>query len=124
MNDTISIKQFIRAIRQLPSDVPKIRPGIWYTSQKQHWLGWLREYNGPGAYGRKLRKKRDARYAYNHIVNYKMLLWIIDAAGVRTELVKVAKRASAHESILPAKSAAIRRLVPWDVLAGTLFGKK
>jgi hypothetical protein len=21
--------------------------GVWYTSQKEHWLGWLSEYNGP-----------------------------------------------------------------------------
>lgn len=26
---------------------------VWYTSQKEHWLGWLSEYDGPGAYDRK-----------------------------------------------------------------------
>ena len=23
--------------------------GVWYKSQKEHWLGWLSEYDGPGA---------------------------------------------------------------------------
>jgi hypothetical protein len=27
--------------------------GVWYNSQKQHWTGWLGEYDGPGAYSRK-----------------------------------------------------------------------
>ncbi len=22
--------------------------GVWYTSQKQHWLGWLKGYKGTG----------------------------------------------------------------------------
>jgi hypothetical protein len=124
MTAKISIPKFIHAIQQLPPDKPVDDPGVWYKTQKEHWLGWLKGYNGPGAYGRKVGKKRDARYAYNHIVNYKMLLWIIDAACVRPELVKAAKRASAIETTLPAKSSAIRRLVPWDVLAGALFDNK
>lgn len=24
------------------------RNGVWYATQKQHWLGWLKEYDGPG----------------------------------------------------------------------------
>ena len=40
--------------------------GAWYTSQKQHWLGWLRDYSGPGAYGRKAKAARGARFVYNH----------------------------------------------------------
>lgn len=23
---------------------------VWYASQKEHWLGWLGEYDGPGYY--------------------------------------------------------------------------
>jgi hypothetical protein len=41
------------------------------------------EYDGPGAYGRIAGKQRDARFAYNHIVEPKMLLWLIKAAGVK-----------------------------------------
>jgi len=48
--------------------------------QKEHWLGWLGAHHGPGAYGRKSNAKRNAMYAYNHIVEFKMLLWLMEAA--------------------------------------------
>ena len=50
-----------------------VRSGIWnrrrasYATQKEHWLGWLSEYNGPGYYGRKS-SHRSAEFVYNHIV--------------------------------------------------------
>jgi hypothetical protein len=124
MKETISIVQFIRAIEKLPADESRVDPKVWYITQKEHWIEWLKGYHGPGGYGRKIDKERDARYAYNHIVNYEMLLWIISAAGVRPSLIKTAKRASNHGSSLQQKSAAIRRSVPWEVLAEALWGKK
>src|ERR1700680_3404466 len=42
--------------------------GVWYRSQQEHWLGWLSEYDGPGAYGRKTSVVRSAEFAYNHVV--------------------------------------------------------
>jgi len=77
---TISIAQFIRVIERLPSDQAIHDPRVWYTTQKEHWLGWLHEYDGPGAYGRIPGKQRDAKFAYNHIVEPKMLLWLIEAS--------------------------------------------
>jgi hypothetical protein len=124
MKETISIAQFIRAIRQLPPDEPVVDSSVWYKTQKEHWLEWLKGYQGPGGYGRKVDKERDARYAYNHIVNYEMLLWIIAAAGVKPSLVNAARRVSTHGSTLQQKSAAIRRLVPWEELAVALWGEK
>lgn len=50
----ITIPQFIRVIRRLPSDKPIEDPHVGYDTQKQHWLGWLRGYKGPGAYGLKI----------------------------------------------------------------------
>ena len=76
-----SIAQFIEAIRTLPEDMPHGNPRVWYRTQKEHWLGWLEGYDGPGAYGR-TQANRDAKFAYNHIVEPKMLLWLVDAAGV------------------------------------------
>ena len=51
----------------------------WYGSQKEHWLGWLREYNGPGAYGRQTGKSRDAKFAFNHGQCAPMLFWLAEA---------------------------------------------
>jgi hypothetical protein len=41
------------------------RNKVWYSTQKEHWLGWLKEYDGPGYYGRK-KRHRSAEFAYNH----------------------------------------------------------
>ena len=121
---SMTINQFIRIIRGLRSDEPYIDPSKWYTTQKQHWLGWLGEYHGPGAYGRKSNAKRDARYAYNHIVQFKMLLWLTEAAGVRNGLVISARRVCKGASSLQQKSAAIRKHIPWDELETALWSKK
>jgi hypothetical protein len=65
MEERISIAEFISAIERLPTDEPR----VWYTTEKQHWLGWLSQYNTAGAYGRVPGQNHDARYAYNHVVN-------------------------------------------------------
>ena len=117
-----SIKEFIRAIEKLPSDAPKETPGKRYTTQKEHWLCWLKEYHTPGAYGRQVIKSRDAKYAYNHIVCHDMLIWIIDAAGVNKKHVFMARNAAKQGRTMQAKSAAIRKIVPWEFLAETLWG--
>jgi hypothetical protein len=122
MSELISIKQFIKAIEKLPSDTPRNRPGKWYTSQKQHWLGWLREYHTPGAYGRQVKSSHDARFAYNHIVNHEMLLWIIDAAGVDKKLGKSVNKSIKGLGSMQQKSAAIRKIVPWNVLSEAFWG--
>jgi hypothetical protein len=121
MTKEISIKKFILAIQKLPSDKPQNHPGKWYKTQKEHWLGWLREYDGPGAYDRLVTKKRNAQFAYNHIVESKMLLWLIQAAGVKKNLVKLAKSACDQATTMHQKSAAIRKHVSWDVLERALW---
>ncbi len=117
-----SIAKFIRAIEALPSDEAQITPGKWYKTQKEHWLGWLREYHGPGAYHRAVKTKRDARFAYNHIVEPKMLLWLIWAAGIRSELVTAAQQDASRADSMMQKSAAIRRQVPWSEIEAVLWG--
>lgn len=119
---SVSIAKFRRAIAALPADKPRVTPGKWYRTQKEHWLGWLREYHGPGAYGRIHGSRRDARFAYNHIVEVKMLLWLIKAAGVAPALINKARRGAAAASTLCGKSAAVRRHVPWTKLSVALFG--
>ena len=122
MERSISIAEFIRKIERLPSDKPVHDPRVWYKTQKEHWLGWLHEYDGPGAYGRIPGKQRDAKFAYNHIVEPKMLLWLIEAAGVRTDLVNAAKRVSTQGESPMQKSGAIRKCAPWTVLYDTIWG--
>ena len=53
-----------------------------------------------------------------------MLLWLIRAAGVQMELLQNARKAADEANTMPAKSAAVRRHVPWSVLADAFWGAK
>src|SRR5574338_612879 len=108
MEKNISIAQFIKVIKQLPEDEPIDKPGVWYRTQREHWLRWLAEYDTAGAYGRIPGQKRDARYAYNHIVNPQLLLYLVRAIPLRAELVKAAERAGRKHGTMMGKAGAIR----------------
>ena len=98
---------------------------VWYTSQKQHWLGWLSEYDGPGAYGRKSWKGRSAEFVYNHIGCPPMLLWLAEAAGVSKTKVLAAKRSAlSARGNRATHCAMIRRIIPWSVIEETLQGSR
>lgn len=120
MRDPISTQALLSAIRRLSPDSPVNDPKKWYTSQKEHWLGWLGEYQGPGAYGRVV-KVRDAQYAYNHIVEFKMLLYLARAAGVNPSSIAAAELASAEVRTPMQKSGAIRSVIPWETVAAALW---
>jgi len=119
-----SISEFIRRIQDLPSDEPVADRQLGYNNyktQRDHWFGWLGVTPGSGTYERKTGPKRRARYVYNHIVEPKMLLWLIEAAGVKPALITAAKKASSEARSLPGKSKAIRQHVPWPEVARALW---
>ncbi len=97
--------------------------GAWYRSQKEHWLGWLGEYGGPGAYGRQS-WDRDARFIYNHFQCAPGLLWLTEAVKLK------AATLAGRDAILSAggrpatQCAAFRRAVPWEVLEEALKLKR
>lgn len=120
-----SPSDLIRAISRLPEDEPVDDPRKWYRTQKEHWLRWLSQYGGPGTYGRKGGPNRDARFVYNHIVEPKMLLWLIEAAGLDPGKVEEARRDAAEAGpSMMAKSGAIRRRVPWEDVARALWPER
>jgi hypothetical protein len=121
MERRVTVAEFRRAIERLPASDAWVEPGVWYTTQKQHWLGWLRDYNGPGYYGRIPGQNRDAKYAYNHIVCPGMLLWLMEAAGVEEDLIAKARDAHDAGTRLPQQCGGIRRHVPWSVIYEALF---
>lgn len=118
-----SVEWLIQAIRNLPGDDP-VAPGTkgynTYTTQKDHWLGWLDPSLGTGTYARKTGTGKSAREVYNRIVEPKMLAWLITAAEAPSDLIKSAINDAAATSSLASKSAAIRRNVPWIVVADAL----
>lgn len=118
-----SIQWFIEKIRLLPSDevVPKGTQGFNnYTSQKDHWIGWLDPSSGTGTYARKDEKGRDARFVYNHIMEPKMLIWLTTASKVKKELTDKAVREAQKTKSMASQSAAIRRVIPWHIVEDAL----
>ena len=105
-------------IERLPADkeVPSGTQGYSrYHTQKAHWLGWLTKK--PGAkYFRQDAPKRGAKFVYNHIMEPKMLLWLISASGLQIELVEQAKEASLNKKSMASSCAAIRKVAPWQIL--------
>jgi hypothetical protein len=93
-----------------------IRRPPWYCSQKEHWLGWLREYDGPGYYGRR-EWGRSAEFVYNHVVCPPMVLWLGEAAGVPSNVIAAAGSAALSAGPSQAsRSAGIRRVIPWAMI--------
>jgi hypothetical protein len=96
---------------------------VWYVSQKQHWLGWLSEYDSPGYYGRKNRGQ-SAEFAYNHIMCPPMLLWLAEASGVaKKKVIEANKAAFSAPAPLAAQCAALRRSIQWDMIEPRLSRK-
>lgn len=118
----IPIGTFIAAIETLRSDPYVADSGVWYHTQKEHWLGWLGAYLGPGGYDRKTIKD-DAKYAYNHIVNYHMLQYLAWACRIPSKLRHAAHLAMKEQSEdhLQRRAAAFRRVIPWDLVRERLW---
>ncbi len=123
MSEPISIRRFRDAIERLPSDRARVIPGKWYRTQKEHWLGWLDEYHGPGYYGRQASTPRNARFAYNHIVEVEMLLWLAKASGISASRLAKARTAERAAPSLQAKSGAVRKIIPWEMIEEALWPK-
>jgi hypothetical protein len=114
----VSIRELMSAIGRVKADKSVVRPGVWYKTQKEHWLGWLSQYHTPGAYGRIPDKNRDARYAYNHIVEPKMLLWLIIAAKLPARQIRAARAAVGKIGSLCWDSQAMQSL--WNRLVKSM----
>ncbi len=96
---------------------------VWYKTQHEHWLGWLRAYDGPGAYGR-ANWNRTAEFVYGHIVNPQMLVYLAEASGVDPILIaKATRRALAGKTTMASMSGAIRGVLTWSVIEAALRGR-
>jgi len=132
--NTARLREYIKA---LPADTPMYRDletqlgeGVgfgkaWYGSQKEHWLGWLREYQGPGAYGRQTVKRRDALYVYNHGQCAPMLFWLAEALELPAP-----QLAAAYAAVIQAPNrgasqcGALRKVIAWPEIETALASRK
>jgi hypothetical protein len=87
---------------------------VWYSSQKEHWLGWLSHY----PWG------KSAEFVYNHLKCAPMLVWLAEATGVsKAELTKASDAALAALAArvnLSSECAAVRKLIPWRSIKACL----
>ena len=97
------------------------RKEVWFSTQQEHWLGWLKGYEGPGGYGR-ADWNRSAKFVYSHIVNPQMLIYLAEASGLSKTLVQRAATAALDGRLTMASmSAAIRRVIPWEMVEEALL---
>lgn len=93
---------------------------VWYSTQKEHLLGWLSDYDGPGYYGRST-WNRSAEFVYNHFQCAPGLLWLAEAAGVpRFALIKAKKAVMASGGNSASQAGALRRVLPWPLVEALL----
>ena len=119
-----SVERFIKCIESLPEDkeMPAGTQGYnRYRTQKAHWLGWLDSKSTTGTYQRQDAPNRGAKYVYNHIMESKMLLWLISALELQPGLIERAKEDAKNKKSMAGSCAAIRKVVPWQTLEKTLL---
>lgn len=118
-----SIREMLLAVRRLPAHMPESDrlPMGGYASHRDHWTGWLEEYDGPGYYGRS-NWNRDARYVYQHLNNGNIIVWLNEAVGESPRLIRltIAKMRTAGPRA-QAEAATARRFLPWERAATLLF---
>lgn len=132
--DTLSAKDFARILNRRRANYPTSDAyppapapwaGTWYSSQKEHVVGWLNELDGPGAYGRKTRGL-GAKHMYTHFQCAPGLLWVAEALGESAEVVRLAADNAADVwtggGRAASECAAIRRIIPWSRIAELLEG--
>lgn len=121
--DALTPEWLASAIRQLPSDAsvpPRTQGYNHYTTQKDHWLGWLDPSAGSGSYPRRTGNNVSAKTVYNRIGEPKMLWWLARAARVDQRLLDEANVAVDPQKPLSSQCAEFRNLVPWRTLAESL----
>jgi hypothetical protein len=95
-----------------------------HANQREHWLSWLREYNGPGYYSR-CHWDRPAEFVYNHIQCAAMLHWLGEAIGVpKGTLTRAAKETLRAGRNGAAQCAAVRTHIPWQLILGRARSSK
>jgi HNH endonuclease len=108
--------EFLAIVRQLPERTPSAHTVDPDHSSKPLWIAWLTNYVKHGDHP--FRGQRDARFIYNHWWNIKIpvFIWLAEASGVDQTLIeKAVKVATPGNSTT--KASAIRRILPWELVA-------
>ena len=87
-------------------------------TEREHMISWFaaNQTLGSGGYTRQA-PNTSARRCYQHLQNAASLLWIAEACGVDSALVEEAYRAAVEAGDRRRACGAIRRLIPWELVA-------
>jgi hypothetical protein len=118
-----TIAQFIAAIEGLERATPhsdEFPVPSGHASLKSQWVGWLEEYLERGYYDRKYAHD-DAQWAYQHLNNGRMIVWLNEAAGEHSRIIEAAIHAMAERETAQTEAKYARLVLPWDGVAELLF---
>lgn len=115
----IQFSKFLQQLEEYPSisDAYEQRypqkQGVWYSSQREHMVGWFRSQSTLGG-GNSTRStpNRSAKTAYNRLLSPGGLIWIGDTLGADPVLVQSAAEAAVAEPEYRKRCAAIRAILP------------
>lgn len=126
-DDDLHIDEFVQVLRTLEPHLPisdayeRDRPqprGAWWSSQKEHMTVWFADQDEPRA-GNFTRKNpnESARKTYNRLSCTAAFIWLAEALGEDTELVRAAAEAARAEPNARRRPGALRKFFPWSRIA-------
>lgn len=120
----VLIPDFVVYLKKLEAHPPIIaaheakeqKHHVWYTSQKQHVMGWM---NAQLTHGGETSYHRDnlnisSRTSYNHWNNPGMALWLAEALGEDPVKVRAAYEETYNEPNKRRRSGIVRKHFPFD----------
>jgi hypothetical protein len=114
--------ELLALVRQLPDKTP-IASRLFPTySGKKSWIDWLSDYTDLGDHP--LRARRNARFIYNHWWHVPTFIWLAEATGIDQGRIEKAAKIAASSGNSTTQAAAIRRILPWHLVAEQLQDRK
>ena len=120
----VLIPDFVAYLEKLeahPAVAEKYEPdwqhrNVWYKSQKQHVMGWMRSQmtHGGETFYHRDNLNISARTSYNHWNNPGMALWLLAALGEDDEAVIAAAEDAYGEQNVRRRSGIVRKHFPFD----------
>jgi HNH endonuclease len=99
------------AIEKLPTNITFLR-----RSHKTGWLNWLANYEDPS----RATPDRSAEFIYNALNMPEWIVWLAAASGAAPQLVRTAASAIDRQQFRQTQAAAVRRILPWSLIAKQL----
>jgi hypothetical protein len=101
------------ALSQLPDQAPNAEtlPGSG-VPLKERWIYWVSDYNR----GR-LKKNPSARTIYNRVQQPRWIIWLAEASGIDTRLIRKATNSVARHVRRQTQAKEARRILLWTLVA-------